>query len=137
MTAYQDVPLFGAAHDLTGEPRPGRARATDPETSHTAAAAITVRAGTHRFLLLDAFDAAACALMDGLTDEQAAQAAGLTAAEYAKRCSELRDAGLIEPTGATRPGSAGVPRIVSRITDRGYAALRDAQADAAARAVTP
>jgi len=96
-------------------------RATDPATSHAAARVVTVKAGTQRAYLLAAFS-----LSEDLTDEQAADAAeGVTPwSEYAKRCSELRDGGFIQPTGDTRPGQAGVERIVSKITTKGRDALR-------------
>jgi hypothetical protein len=91
--------------ELTDVP-PGRvipSRATDPVTSHKAAAAVTVKAGSQRAALLTAFwlmdrDAPG---IDGATDEEAMRMAGPTLvnplSEYSKRCSELREAGLIEP----------------------------------------
>lgn len=101
-------------------------RTTDPATSKQAAGAVKVRAGSQRARLLAAFGKnAADHLVDGLTDEQAARIAdGVTlTSEYAKRCSELREAGLIEPTGETRPGVSGAERIVSRITSEGSRVL--------------
>lgn len=107
-------------------PAPARtipARRTDPATSHAATEAVTVRAGTQRHRLLAAFGLPAA--VQGLTDEEAADLADGVPyrSEYAKRCSELRAGGLIDPTGDTRPGVAGHERIVSRITDRGRAEL--------------
>lgn len=101
------------------------ARATDPQTSHAATRAIVVRAGTQRHYLLAQFAAG-----DHLTDEQAMEASPFVrpTSEYAKRCSELRDAGLIEPTGETRPGTAGPQRIVCRITELGRKALHHGEA---------
>lgn len=101
------------------------ARTTDPQTSHRAAAAITLRAGTQRALLLQSFVRAG----EGLTDEEAMErAVGVSpSSEYAKRCSELREAGWISPTGQTRKGNSGQDRIVSEITDAGQAAYRRAQ----------
>lgn len=101
------------------------ARRTDPATSKSAAAAIVVRAGTQRARLLAAFARDDVLDQDGATDEQAARLAdGVSmSSEYAKRCSELREAGLIEPTGATRPGVSGPERIVSRITSEGSKVL--------------
>lgn len=97
-------------------------RTTDPETSHAAAAEIKVRAGTQRAKLLDAHYRGNEWDPSGLTDEQAMKWAGVSAtSEFAKRCSELREGGFIEPTGETRPGSAGPQRIVSRITPKGIA----------------
>lgn len=113
-----------------GEHRPGHphlqvgrtipARASDPGTSRAATAAVTIRAGTQRTRLLQAF----AALPDATDEEAMEHAEGVSpVSEFAKRCSELRDAGLIETTGQTRPGGAGVDRIVSRVTDAGRAAL--------------
>lgn len=104
-------------------------RRTDPATSHQAAAAIVVKATNQRGRLLLAH--AAWSDRDqshegGLTDEEAASLAegvSLTS-EYAKRCSELRDAGLIEATGQTRKGASGAARIISRITEAGRTAAK-------------
>lgn len=103
-------------------------RTSDPETSH-AAEPVKVRAGTQRAHLLAAFFYEPD---KGFTDEQAMRyACGVLelaispASEYAKRCSELREGGFIEPTGETRPGSSGPQRIVSRITDKGRAWIRE------------
>lgn len=95
-------------------------RNTDPGTSHQAAAAVIITAKNQRGRLL-----AAWGRLEDATDEEAMEAAeGVSAvSEYAKRSSELREAGLIEVTGETRKGGAGTPRIVSKITDAGRAAL--------------
>jgi hypothetical protein len=66
----------------------------------------------------------------GLTDDQAADAAGLLGSCYWKRCGELRAAGYIAPEYAdgkpiTRMGSAGSARIVCWITDEGTARLEE------------
>lgn len=103
-------------------------RRTDPGTSHQADRAIVIKANTQRGRLLATFGATPHAEnghQEGLTDEEAMNLTeGVSPySEYAKRCSELRDAGLIETTGETRKGQAGTPRIVSRITDAGRAAL--------------
>lgn len=83
-----------------------------------------VRAGTQRARLLAAFALPEAA--DGLTDEEAADLADGVPyrSEFAKRCSELRAAALIVPTGVTRKGVAGLERIVSQITDQGHATVR-------------
>lgn len=106
-------------------------RTSDPETSHAAAREIKVKANSQRARLLYAFwleremrhDANVPDSKAGLTDEQAMRWSPEVSArsEYAKRCSELREGGFIEPTGETRPGSAGPQRIVSRITAKGRA----------------
>jgi hypothetical protein len=98
--------------------QPGRHRHTDPPTSVEGAASVAYRAGSQKALLLTAFRSHP----DGLTDEEAAKVAGVSlSSEYAKRCSELRDAMLIVPrinpaTGEplTRAGRSGVSRIVCR-----------------------
>src|SRR5690349_11325025 len=103
--------------DALGDVIPSRT--TDPDTSHAAAREIRVKAGSQRAWLLTAFNRDI-----GLTDEEAMYetlGAVKPVSEYAKRCSELREGGFIEPTGETRPGSAGVERIVSRITAKGMA----------------
>jgi hypothetical protein len=103
-------------------------RSTDPDTSHVATAEIRVKAGSQRARLLAAFHDVdvrinLSGLHEGLTDEEAmGYAIGVSpGSEYAKRCSELREGGFIEPTGETRAGSAGPQRIVSRITPKGRA----------------
>lgn len=103
-------------------------RTSDPDTSRVAERVVKVKAGTQRALLLVAFNDYDCTAQGcGLTDEQAMKAApGVSAAsEFAKRCSELREGGFIEPTGETRLGAAGTPRIVSRITAKGAAWIKE------------
>jgi hypothetical protein len=98
--------------------QPGRARRTDPATSQAAGKDAAYRAGSQKALLLTAFTSHP----DGLTDEEAAIIAGVSlTSEYAKRCSELRDAMLIVPrinpaTGEplTRVARSGLQRIVCR-----------------------
>ena len=61
-----------------------------------------------------------------LTDEEAAVRSGIAAlpkACYWKRCSDLRSAGYIVPTGATRIGSAGSAQMICAITPEGLKAL--------------
>lgn len=114
--------------DALGDVIPSRN--TDPETSH-AAEPVKIKAGTQRAYLLQAFHDQVMHFPDfGLTDEEAMEWARRFApvsasSEYAKRCSELRAGGFIEPTGETRPGSAGPQRIVSRITDKGRQWIRE------------
>lgn len=95
---------------------PGRVRRGDYPTSRAGAEAISYRAGSQKALLLEAYEAA---LPGGLTDEEAAKAAGISMrACWWKRSNELRQAGKIVPTGEERPGDAGVPRIVCRAASR-------------------
>lgn len=105
------------------------ARRTDPGTSH-AAAPPPVKARTQRAKLLESFGLLSAA--EGITDEEAMEkAVGVSpSSEYAKRCSELREAGLIElclyagtASPVTRKGNTGVERIVCRITEEGHRVL--------------
>lgn len=101
------------------------ARDTDPETSHAATAAqMLAGGGSQRAYLLEAFSR-----LTDATDEEAMDSHPEVSptSEYSKRCSELRDAGYIEPTGQTRPGRSGNARIVSRITEEGRVALAEAR----------
>jgi hypothetical protein len=123
-TAWCDCTEYTAPS--TGRVIPSRR--TDPETSHQAAASVVVTARNQRGRLLAAHATASQYVSyDGLTDEEAMENAQGVAptSEFAKRCSELRDAGLIVPTGATRKGGAGIPRIVSKITDQGLKVARN------------
>jgi hypothetical protein len=101
------------------------ARATDPVTSKAAAKKSAVRAGTHKALLLMAYSCTTT----GYTDREAAFVADLLSVGYWKRCSDLRNDGLIEPMrtpdGAllTRDNDEGVPNMVCSITDLGLATL--------------
>ena len=97
--------------------RSGRYRADDWETSVEAAQNVAYRAGSQKAKLLQAF---ADAYPNDLTDEEAAEAAGISlTSEYSKRCGELRQDQRIvvvypiEGVPLTRPGKAGIPRIVS------------------------
>jgi hypothetical protein len=91
---------------------PAGARSTDPATSH-AAAAKPYRRGSLRHRLLIAYGEA-----EGLTDEEAADEIKVYSGAW-KRCSELRNLGMIRPTGATRTSSAGAEQQVCRITFSG------------------
>lgn len=94
----------------------GQARRTDPPTSQEAAERI--RPKSARWQLL----AAHLADPDGLTDEEAADSAGLSLrSEYATRCSELMRAGYLRDTEATRTGASGMKRQVRVITEQGRA----------------
>lgn len=108
----------------TDEGRPGRTRRDDYATSEQGARAVGKRAPTQKLRLLMQYREAGEA---GLTDEEAAEAAGLTGRSvcYWKRCSELRQDYLIEelPVPTTRKGSAGVDRTVCAISDAGRAVL--------------
>lgn len=107
---YEEWAAIGHAHGWLG------VRADSGTTSRTGAKEITVRAGTQRAQLLAMY------VDYELTDEEAGHMSGLANLPkccYWKRCSELRQAGYIEPTGETRLSSAGVPQQVCRITSEG------------------
>ena len=100
---WDDLPLF---------------RNTDPETSAMGAQDVKPRRQTQALRLLAEY-----AHRDGLTDEEAALFAGLIKTGYWKRCSDLRTAGYIIPTGETRLGSQGSLMRVCAITEAGREAL--------------
>lgn len=116
-----------SANELLRKARPG-----DPETSHEAAMSNEESHWTHRHRLLITWLYAG---PEGLTDEEAAEKAGLLNRTYWKRCGENREprrAGpefearahgrLIEfsPDGRKRKGNLGSNRKVSVLTRRGY-----------------
>lgn len=80
------------------------------------------RAPTQQFRLLRQFRRAGDV---GLTDEEAAEQAGLLRSCYWKRCTDLRQRGFIAFTDARRMGSMGTPRKVSVITPSGLDFLED------------
>lgn len=98
------------------------ARATDPITSHEAAASARPRAGTLR---ADALVALAAAGTAGLTDfELATKVSQLSGRPVGQtsigvRRKELTTAGYVTATDRRRPSTTGTPAIVWQITDRG------------------
>lgn len=95
-------------------------RTEDPATSRKGASSLAVRAGSQRALLLARYEAGS------MTDEEAGHQSNLASRPrccYWKRCSELRQAGFIRPTGVERMSSAGVPQQVCEITEEGRIAL--------------
>lgn len=99
------------------------ARNTDPATSKQAANNLPIRGGTQRAKILSAY-------LDGAyTDDEIGQITGLASLPnccYWKRCSELRQAGYIEPTGQTRPSRVNKLQQVCRITEAGRDVLQSA-----------
>lgn len=85
-------------------------RPTDPWTSGHAERSIRDTAATQRELILAVYRTNP----DGLTDEEAAEIAGVRGCWW-KRCSELRQLGMIFDTGRVRAGAAGRPRIICAI----------------------
>jgi hypothetical protein len=115
---FDDPALF--ADDDVGRSIPSRT--TDPETSHAAFQSILVTASNQRGKLLLPYRYAT----DGLTDEEAQERSGVPVRScWWKRCSELREVGLIVATGDVRKGQAGVERMVCVITPEGRAKLRE------------
>lgn len=101
---------FDPVHEHT------RQRRDDHDTSRAGARAVTKQAPNLRVALLREFLAAG---PDGLTDEEAAERAGVLDTCYWKRCNELRQDVWIMPTDRTRKGRKGVKRTVSVITSVG------------------
>jgi hypothetical protein len=102
--------------ELVREPR-ALARSSDPDTSRQAAAAAERRAPSQRDRLLSAYMTAGDR---GLTDEEAGVSAGLSGSGYWKRCSDLRNLGLIVPLGPLRQVSSGLMAQVCVITPEGW-----------------
>lgn len=105
---------------------PGRVRKSDPSTSRAGAAKAALHAGSQKAKLLAVYAHSE----DGLTDEQAAERAGVNLRScWWKRCNELRQLGFIQPVTdpqgrlLTRTSSAQVQRMVCFITPRGRDAL--------------
>lgn len=99
-------------------------RRTDPGTSRRAAPDAARRAPSQKVRLLAVYRAAGS---DGLTDEEAGDRSGLAQSRrccYWKRCSELRQEGLISAAGE-RISSAGAAQMVCLITEDGIRLLED------------
>lgn len=91
------------------------ARASDPGTSHTAAARASVRAATDRALVLRIHQQ----WTSGLTDFELAEIAGRQATSLGVRRGDLRKGGLIRDSGLKRPSPSGTPATVWIITEEG------------------
>ena len=97
-TAVDDLPLF---------------RRSDPDTSKAAgrAARETGLVGRHERLILEALAAG-----PGTKDEIAGRTGELSEQQVARRMHGLHRAGLVEPTGTTRPSRSGRPERVWKAT---------------------
>ena len=86
-------------------------RRSDPETSKAAgrAARETGLVGRHERLILEALAAG-----PGTKDEIAGRTGELSEQQVARRMHGLHRAGLVEPTGETRPSRSGRPERVWR-----------------------
>jgi hypothetical protein len=112
---YREWAAIGHAHGWLG------VRTDDGQTSAEGAKAIKVRAGSQRELILGQYF-----MSEDLTDEEAGRLSGLDLRPrccYWKRCSELRQAGYIKPTGEMRLAGTGVLQQVCKITEAGLNAL--------------
>jgi hypothetical protein len=108
---------------MTFDDLPLPVRTTDPATSHKAARAVVIRAGSQRARLLAAY---ADAGDYGLTNDGAGVVTGLAEAPgccYWKRCGELLADGFIRATDETRTSRAGESQRVCIITRAGLTAL--------------
>ena len=105
-------------------------RNADPETSKTAGKNAGIRAGSQRhIILLSYFEESQRQEFPtlGLTDEEAGNVSGLSRKPkccYWKRCSELRELGLIVPNGEKRNSSANELQMVCIITNKGIDLLK-------------
>ena len=89
----------------------------DPTTSMMAGESVKDRLTNFRLRLLEQYEKNRT---EGLTDDEARSRAGFTRDHgYWKRCSDLRNAGYVAPTGQTRPGNSGRQQMVCVITDEG------------------
>jgi hypothetical protein len=106
---FDDLPLF---------------RSTDPATSRQGAQDVLPRRDSQQGQLLRVYGENR---IYGLTDEQAGNLSGLAQKPkccYWKRCSELRQKGLIEDTGQEALSSAGSSMMVCRLTAKGAELLQ-------------
>ena len=92
------------------------ARATDPGTSHGAAAQARTRAPRHREIVLRVLREAG---PGGLTDFQIGERCGLQQTSAGKRRLDLQRMGLVEATGERRPSPSGTPAMVWRYREAG------------------
>jgi len=102
------------------------ARVTDAATSHASAndPEAQIRRGSQRDRLLAVYHD--YRFSGGLTDEEAGAIINLDQVRATRRCSELRAAGWIEPTGITRTTSNGAAARVCWITPEGLITHRKA-----------
>ena len=92
-------------------PPPPAARRTDPATSHQAAAKARELRDVHQGVILACLKAHGPLGKDGL-----AARTRLDGVQVCRRLPELHRAGLIEPTGATVPSTAGREEREWRVT---------------------
>lgn len=97
-------------------------RIDDPDTSRAAAKDVKPRQGSQVWTLLEQYNNHRL----GLTDEEAGVFSGLAQrrACYWKRCSDLRNLGLIEDCKVRRAGTSGSLMMVCVITVKGIDLLK-------------
>ena len=124
--------VMGAGYHVTAGPAPALPlRPRTPGTAYAPAASKvlgSVSADSMQGRLLVAFASSPA----GLTDEEAAKAAGISLRSgYWKRCSDLRGYGLIQPVEnehgdyVTRPSASGIHVGVCAVTPEGEAVARE------------
>lgn len=100
------------------------ARRSDPSTSTEAVRKLTSRNAVGK-LALAFYKARVVYGWDGLTTEAAVRLAGLESLSCPwKRVSDLKAAGIIEPTGETAPARSGADQQILTMTDHGVAETR-------------
>lgn len=102
-----------SSHHIMTEDAHRRARATDPATSHAAAARAT---GTHQTKALAALVAAGD---HGLNDFELAHRTGIKQTSIGKRRKELERQGFCRPSDRRRPSDTGADAIVHVVTPAG------------------
>ena len=98
-------------------------RTDDPDTSAAGAKDVKPRQGSQVWQLLEQYGN----YRQGLTDEEAGVFSGLAQrrACYWKRCSDLRNLGLIEDCKVRRAGTSGSMMMVCVITTKGLELLKE------------
>lgn len=115
--------MTGVGEQLSLLDSPAAARATDPSTSHRAAAANRPLRVSQKVRLLSVYANDDAVGGDGFTDEEAGDRVGLDHVAATRRLSELRKKGYISLTGEERPTRTGCMSMVCTITAAGHLAL--------------
>jgi hypothetical protein len=95
------------------------AHTRDPDTSHEAARLGSAKKASGRSACLRAHATNPA----GLTDDEVAGLTAIELHEARRRCTDLRNAGLIEFLDSSRPSGSGRRATVSAITADGWEAL--------------
>lgn len=100
-------------HQQTIEAMEPQARRHDPETSHMAAARARDLQAHHHLAIVDALRR-----HGPMGKDRIAAYTGLTGVAVARRMSELRDLGAVEPSGRRAVSAAGRPETEWQVRDR-------------------